>query len=117
MGGAIALLIFPFIFFALIGTQSTTLILLAIVLSLIIHSAMYGPQAAFFSELFGTSVRYIGAPLGYQLTAPFAGGLAPLIAVVLLKWSDGDPWPVAAYLTSPPSSLWSPCGWLKRPIK
>lgn len=100
MGGAIALLFFPFLFFALLDTQSTALIWLAITLSLIIHSAMYGPQAAFFSELFGTNVRYSGASLGYQLAAPFAGGLAPMIAAVLLKWSDGDPWPVAAYLTA-----------------
>ncbi|MFK5923881.1 MAG: MFS transporter [Verrucomicrobiota bacterium] len=99
MAGATALLFFPFLFFALLDTQSTVLIWLAIILSLIIHSAMYGPQAAFFSELFGTNVRYSGASLGYQLAAPFAGGLAPMIAALLLKWSDGDPWPVAAYLT------------------
>ena len=62
------------------------------------HAAMYGPQAAFFSELFGTRVRYSGVSLGYQLASPFAGGLAPIIAALLLKWSDDNPWPVAAYL-------------------
>lgn len=45
---------------------------------------MYGPQAAFFSELFGTHVRYTGASLSYQLSSVFAGGLAPLIATGLL---------------------------------
>ena len=45
---------------------------------------MYAPQAAFFSELFGTSVRYTGASVGYQLASIFAGALAPLIAVKLL---------------------------------
>jgi hypothetical protein len=59
---------------------------------------MYGPQAAFLSELFSTRVRYSGASLGYQLSSVFAGGLAPLIAAALLKWSGGNPWPVAAYL-------------------
>lgn len=59
---------------------------------------MYGPQAAFFSELFGTHVRYSGASLGYQLASPLAGGLAPLIATALLQWSGGKPWPVAMYL-------------------
>ena len=59
---------------------------------------MYGPQAAFFSELFGTRVRYSGASLGYQLASPLAGGLAPLIATALLEWSGGHPWPVALYL-------------------
>ena len=62
------------------------------------HSALYGPQAAFFSELFGTRTRYTGASLGYQLAAPFAGGLAPLIASGLLRWSDGATWPIAIYL-------------------
>jgi hypothetical protein len=45
---------------------------------------MYGPQAAYFSELFGTRVRYSGASLGYQLASVLAGGLSPLIAVALL---------------------------------
>jgi MHS family shikimate/dehydroshikimate transporter-like MFS transporter len=48
------------------------------------HDLMYGPQAAYFSELFGTRVRYSGASLGYQLASVFAGGLAPLIATALL---------------------------------
>ena len=43
-------------------------------------------------------MRYSGASLGYQLASPLAGGLAPLIATSLLKWSDGRPWPVAVYL-------------------
>jgi MHS family shikimate/dehydroshikimate transporter-like MFS transporter len=57
---------------------------------------MYGPQAAYFAELFGTRVRYSGASLGYQLASVFAGGFAPLIAAALLKAWD---WPaVAAYM-------------------
>ena len=59
---------------------------------------MYGPQAAFFAELFGTNVRYSGASLGSQLAAPLAGGLAPLIATALLRWSDGEAWPVSLYM-------------------
>jgi MFS family permease len=59
---------------------------------------MYGPQAAFFSELFGTRVRYSGASIGYQLASPFAGGIAPLIATALLQWSGDRSWPVSVYL-------------------
>jgi MFS transporter, MHS family, shikimate and dehydroshikimate transport protein len=99
MAGAVATLVYPFVFFALFNTQSVPMIWLAIILSLIIHSAMYGPQAAFLSELFGTNVRYSGASLGYQLAAPFAGGLAPMIAAVLLDWSGGAPWAIAGYLS------------------
>ena len=54
------------------------------VVGLFFHSLMYAPQAAFFSELFGTSVRYTGASVGYQLASIFAGALAPIIAVKLL---------------------------------
>jgi hypothetical protein len=45
---------------------------------------MYAPQGAFFSELFGTNVRYSGASLGAQLSAAVAGGFSPLIATALL---------------------------------
>ena len=51
---------------------------------LFFHALMYSPQAAFFSELFGTSVRYTGASVGYQLASIFAGALAPIIALKLL---------------------------------
>ena len=60
------------------------------------HNAMYGPQAAYFSELFGARVRYSGASLSYQLASVAAGGLAPFIATALLaKW--GTP-AVAGYM-------------------
>ena len=98
LAGAVFMALFAFPFFWLVDTKTTAGVWTAIVIGLIGHSAMYGPQAAFFSELFGTSVRYSGASLGYQLASPFAGGLAPLIAAGLLKWSGGQPWPIAAYL-------------------
>ena len=46
---------------------------------------MYGPQAAFLTELFGTRVRYSGASLGYQLAGVLGGALAPIISVALLE--------------------------------
>lgn len=98
LGGAVFMALFSFPFFLLVETKSTALIALAIVLGLLGHAAMYGPQAAFFSELFGTKVRYTGASVGYQLASPFAGGLAPLIAAALVNWSNGESWPVSVYL-------------------
>ena len=59
---------------------------------------MYGPQGAYFAELFGTRVRYTGASLGYQLASVFAGGFAPLIAVALLAAGDDKPTYVAIYM-------------------
>ena len=98
LGGALALAAFAFPFFWLVETKSAVWIGVGISIALVSQSAMYAPQAAFFSELFGTDVRYTGASIGYQLASPLAGGLAPLICVSLLKWADGNTWGVALYL-------------------
>jgi MHS family shikimate/dehydroshikimate transporter-like MFS transporter len=98
LGGATALAVFAFPFFWLVDTADALWIGWAVVLGLLVHAAMYAPQAAFFSELFGTEVRYTGASIGYQLASPLAGGLAPLVSMSLLEWSGGRPWPVAVYL-------------------
>jgi metabolite-proton symporter len=99
--GAIGTGLFAYPLFLLLDTREPPLIWLALAIGLaLFHAAMYGPQGAFFAELFGTHVRYSGASLGYQLASPLAGGLAPLIATALLEWSGGDPWPVAAYIVA-----------------
>jgi MHS family shikimate/dehydroshikimate transporter-like MFS transporter len=98
LAGAAGTAAFAFPFFWLVDTGNIFLIGLAITLGLVIQAAMYAPQAAFFSELFGTQVRYTGASVGYQLASPLAGGLAPLISTALLQWSGGQPWPIAVYM-------------------
>jgi len=96
--GAIFTGLFAFPFFWLVETSSVGLMMLAVVLALVFgHAAMYGPQASFFSELFGTRVRYSGASLGYQLASVIAGGLSPLIATGLLR-RTGSSWPIALYV-------------------
>jgi metabolite-proton symporter len=84
LAGAVGVGIWGFVFFGLLDSNSSGKVLLAVVVGLFLHSLMYAPQAAFFSELFGTSVRYTGASVGYQLASIFAGALAPIIAVRLL---------------------------------
>ncbi|MBA2638101.1 MAG: MHS family MFS transporter [Solirubrobacterales bacterium] len=97
--GAVGTFLFAFPFFWLLDTKEPVLIWLAIVIGLnLLHDSMYGPQAAFFSELFGTRVRYSGASLGYQLGSVFGGAFAPLIATALLASSGGDPTWVAIYI-------------------
>jgi MFS family permease len=83
--GAVGVGIWAFVFFWLLDGKTAVLVTLAIAGGLVFHAAMYGPQAAFFSELFGTNVRYTGASVGYQLASVVAGSVAPLIAVVLLS--------------------------------
>lgn len=83
--GCVLMLAFAFPYFLLLNTKSDVLVTLAIILSLaFFHAWVYGPQAALIAERFGTRARYSGASLGYQLAAPFAGGLAPIIALLLL---------------------------------
>ena len=86
--GAVGVGIWAFFFFGLLDTNRSGPVLLAVTVGLFFHTLMYAPQAAFFSELFGTSVRYTGASVGYQLASIFAGALAPIIAVDLLGSAD-----------------------------
>jgi metabolite-proton symporter len=81
--GTVTTGIFGFVYFGLLGTEAPALVFLAIVLSLIPHDMMYGPQAALIAEAFTPRLRYSGASLGYQLASVIAGGPAPLIATAL----------------------------------
>ncbi|WP_428491923.1 MFS transporter [Rhodopila sp.] len=81
--GAAATGIFGFLYFAMLGSGAPALVFIAIVLSLIPHDMMYGPQAALIAEAFTPRLRYSGASLGYQLASVIAGGPAPLIATAL----------------------------------
>jgi MFS family permease len=83
--GAVLVGLFAFPYYALLDSRVGAVVALAIVLSLLFHDIMYGPQAALISESFGTEVRYSGAGLGYQLASVTAGGPAPLIATAILS--------------------------------
>ena len=96
MLGAALTAIWGFCVFPLVDTGNFWLIVLAITGGLTFLSMMYGPQAAFFTELFNTEVRYSGATLGYQLGAIVGGAFAPTIAAKL--WVDYDIFWVSAYI-------------------
>ena len=95
--GAILTGIFGFIYFAMLGTGVWAVIFLAIVLSLVPHDIMYGPQAALIAESFTGRLRYSGASLGYQLASVIAGGPAPLIAAALYEHYQ-SPYAIALYI-------------------
>jgi metabolite-proton symporter len=99
MGGAAFCALFAFPFFWLLNTENTIFIWLAIALGLAIgHSAMWGPQASFFSEAFDTRVRYSGTSFVYQFSGIASSALTPLIATTLLGWAGGSPWLVAVFM-------------------
>jgi len=97
--GAVGSAVWIFVFFPLLDTKSSALIVLAAVVALFFHAAMWAPLAAFISELFGTRVRYSGASLGFQLAGVVGGGLAPLIAVSLFARFDST-LPVSIYVAA-----------------
>jgi len=81
--GAVTTGVFGFVYFAMLDTGSLPIIFFAIILSLVPHDMLYGPQAALIAESFTGRLRYSGASLGYQLASVIAGGPAPLIAAWL----------------------------------
>jgi len=97
MIGATVMGLFGFAYIGLLNSGSSVLIVVAIILSLIPHDMMYGPQAALIAEGFPPHLRYSGASLGYQLASVIAGGPAPIIATALLA-TTGTGWSIAGFI-------------------
>ncbi|MCB9442321.1 MAG: MHS family MFS transporter [Mycolicibacterium sp.] len=95
--GAIGAGAWGFFAFPMMSSGRYQLIMAAIIIGLVIHALMYAPQPAIMAEMFPTRMRYSGVSLGYQVTAIFAGSLAPIIAVKLLEVYR-SPLPIAIYL-------------------
>lgn len=95
--GAVGVGAWMFPFFSLIDTGDFGNLVLAVTVGLFFHGAMYAPQAAFFTEMFATRMRYSGASIGAQFASVAAGAPAPLIATALLKDYDSST-PIALYV-------------------
>ncbi len=95
--GSAGMALFGFAFFHMLETGATPMVLFAVVIGLVLHGAMYAPQAAFIAELFPTRFRYSGASLAYQATSIFAGSVAPIIALALFKATKSAT-PIAIYM-------------------
>ncbi|MEV5431665.1 MFS transporter [Streptomyces sp. NPDC052701] len=95
--GAVGVGLWMFPFFALVDTGGFGSLILAVTVGLVLHGAMYAPQAAFFSEMFATRMRYSGASIGAQFASVAAGAPAPLIATALLS-DYGSSTPIALYV-------------------
>jgi MFS family permease len=97
--GCLFLAAFAVPYYALLGTREPAWIMLATVVALAGgHAVLYSVQASLIPELFGTRLRYTGASLGYQLAAPVAGGLSPVLAAWLVEKFPGQFWPLALYV-------------------
>jgi MHS family shikimate/dehydroshikimate transporter-like MFS transporter len=99
MGGALFSALFAFPFFVLTNSLDPALISLAFILVMGIGGgAMFGPQAAYFAELFGPRLRYSGFAFARELGSILAGGPSPFIAALLVGVMAGAPWGVAGYV-------------------
>jgi metabolite-proton symporter len=97
--GSFFLIAFAVPYYLLLDQRQPAAVVAAVVISLAgAHAMLYSVQASLIPELFGTRVRYTGASIGYQLAAPIAGGLAPIIAATLVQSFHGQWWPLAAYI-------------------
>src|SRR6202051_2406793 len=97
MIGAAVVGVFGCLYFAMVDTKDPMWIFAAIVLSLVPHSMLYGPQAALIAESFTGRLRYSGASLGYQLASVIAGGPAPLIPTALFAYYHSG-YAIAGYI-------------------
>src|ERR1700720_2189723 len=97
MFGALAGVAFAFPFFLLVGTREWIWIALAFIgARAVVTAAMFGPQAAYFAELFPPQRRFAGFAFARELGSILAGGPAPFVATALVA-AYGTWWPVACY--------------------
>ncbi len=97
--GALAGVVFAFPFFWMVGTKQWAMIALAFIISrAVVTAAMFGPQAAYFAELFPPQRRFAGFAFARELGSLLAGGPAPFLAAWLVA-TFGSWWPVACYAT------------------
>ncbi|MGF6569134.1 MHS family shikimate/dehydroshikimate transporter-like MFS transporter [Paraburkholderia sp. GAS333] len=97
--GCVFSIVFAFPLFHLLDSRDPTTIALTIAIAVSLgQGIMFGPEAAWVSELFPTRLRYSGASLGFQLGGAISGGLTPLVATLLMNWAGGATWPVSILL-------------------
>jgi MFS family permease len=96
--GLALFVVYLFPMFGLLGIGNVALVFLAFAIALVLHSSLYGPLAAFVSEQFGTTTRYTGAAVGYQLATLIGAGFTPGIVAALYKDSGQSIVPVVVFL-------------------
>jgi MFS family permease len=99
VAGLALFIAYLFPMFGMLGSGNVGLIFLAFTVALILHSSLYGPLAAFVSEQFGTTNRYTGAAVGYQLATLIGAGFTPGILAGLYKDSGQSIVPVVMFLS------------------
>jgi MHS family shikimate/dehydroshikimate transporter-like MFS transporter len=76
------------VFFPLVNTAIPAVVFAAILIARLCIAAIFGPQAALFSELFDTNIRYSGISVGYSISS-IIGAQTPAIAALLVAATGG----------------------------
>jgi MFS family permease len=76
------------VFFPLVNTAIPAVVFAAILVARLCIAAIFGPQAALFSELFDTNIRYSGISVGYSISS-IIGAQTPAIAALLVAATGG----------------------------
>jgi MFS family permease len=95
--GIVAAILSGFTMAPLLGSGSTPLVLLFLIIELFLMGVTFAPMGALLPELFPTSVRYTGAGVAYNLGGILGASVAPYIAQVLAA-RGGLTW-VGAYVS------------------
>jgi len=111
--GAVASMVWVFIFFVLVDTRIPSQIIIASMVGMFIHGALWAPLASFLPQMFPTHVRFTGAGLGFQLAGVAGGAFAPLISVSLLDYY-GTSQAVAVYVAGAIAFVLVAVGFAKR---
>lgn len=99
IGGALFIAVTAYPFFLMAMSGSLMLLGMALITVLCLgHGPVYGTLAAYYAELFPTSVRYSGISIGYQAASILLGGITPMLASALILWADGSPWAVVVMM-------------------
>ncbi|MDO3525815.1 MFS transporter [Ralstonia pseudosolanacearum] len=96
--GILAAILSGFTMAPLLGSGSTPLVALFLILELFLMGVTFAPMGALLPELFPTHVRYTGAGVSYNLGGILGASIAPYIAQVLAA-QGGLAW-VGAYVSA-----------------
>jgi MFS family permease len=95
--GYLGLVPWALVYFSVLDTGSFFYVTMAVCVGLFFQALCYGPEAAVYSEIFPTRMRYSGVSFCYQISSIFAGSIAPLVATILLR-NYATTLPIVIYL-------------------
>ncbi|MEU3270534.1 MFS transporter [Saccharomonospora sp. NPDC006951] len=99
LAGIVGMLVLPYLWFPMLDTGDTALMLMGFLVLFIPYAANYGVMPTFFTHIFPIGVRYTGMSIGYTLGTVLGSGLAPIVATFLLD-QTGSWLAIALYMSA-----------------